>query len=89
MKTNQIKCTYIGNVMYNDIYKRELYIYKHVAYNQNVYILQEKNQNLWGNPPLNICEGIFLRVARISHFGQRARFRLAIFRGSVYPRQSK
>lgn len=61
------------------------------TFSQNVYILQKKNQNLWGNLPPNICENIPPSSSYLTFrpTSAGARFRLAIFRGSVYPRQSK
>lgn len=61
------------------------------TYSRNVYILQKKNQNLWGNRALNICENIPPNNSYLTFrpTSAGARFRLAIFRGSVYPRQSK
>lgn len=70
-------------------YKRELYRLRRAV--KMFTFFEKKNQNLWGNPPLNICENIPPSSSYLTFrpTSAGARFRLAIFRGSVYPRQSK
>lgn len=75
-----------------DMYVCANYIDRRIyRYDPNVYTFQKENQNLLGNPPPNFREAI-LRGRSYFKFwptSAGARFRLAIFRGYVYPRQSK